>query len=223
MHHTERAVADEFDRWAREGTDVVMERGHGRFTEAALGRWALDPEHRVLDVGCGNGWAVRRMLELGAGEGVGVDLSPEMIGRADPPGAYLVAPAHALPLPDSHFSHVLSVEALYYTADPAAVLREWARVARVGAHLLVLMDLYRENPCWQVWQSLFPFPVAVRGEAEWASLAAACGWSEVRTERVPDPRPVKTEADFEPDDWAPSYADYLGYKRAGTLAVRARR
>ena len=74
-----------------------------------------------------------------------------MIARARPPGEYHVASASALPLPDDHVSHVLSVAAIYYTPDPGAVLAEWRRVARPGAKLMVLMDLYAENPVGEVW------------------------------------------------------------------------
>ncbi len=215
-------LATEFDSWARDGVDRAMERGHGRFTEEALARWDLRAEHRVLDVGCGNGWAVRRMIELGAGDGVGVDISEEMVALAVPPGRYLSATADVLPLPTESFSHVLSVEALYYTADPAAALREWARVARPGARLMVLMDLYRENPCWRIWSALFPFPVQIKGKRDWASLLDECGWAITGTDRILDPRGSLPEDRFEPNDWAPSYGDYVAQKRAGTLCLEAR-
>jgi len=214
-------VAREFDRWAREGTDRAMERGHSRFTEVALARWTLGAEDRVLDVGCGNGWAVRRMIDLGAGEGIGVDVSAEMVARATAPGHYLQAAADALPIPTAHVSHVLSVEALYYTADPEAALREWARVARPGAPLMVLIDLYRENPCSRIWEPLFPFPVQVRGEQAWAEAISGCGWAVRGTDRILDPRGPIPEGEFEPNPWAPSYDDYLAEKRAGTLCLEA--
>jgi SAM-dependent methyltransferase len=217
----ERALAREFDRWAHDGTDQAMERGHGRFTEVALAAWELRPEHRVLDVGCGNGWAVRRMIQRGAGDGAGVDISDAMVALATPPGTYLRALAHDLPFPSGSFTHLLSVEALYYTADPEAALREWARVTQPGGQLMVLIDLYRENPCWRVWKELFPFEVAIRSEADWAASLATCGWAEVTQRRILDPRGPRPEADFEPDAWSPSYADYLAEKAAGTLCLRA--
>ena len=217
----EHKLAHEFDRWAKDGTDRAMERGHGRFTELALAGWELGAEHHVLDVGCGNGWAVRRMIALGAGDGVGVDISAEMVGLATPPGTYLQATADALPFPAGSFSHVLSVETLYYAADPAAALREWARVARPGAQLMVLIDLYRENPCWRIWQPLFPFPVQVRGEDEWRDTLASSGWQPDRTRRILDPRGPRPETEFEPNEWSPSYADYRAEKRAGTLCLQA--
>ncbi len=219
----EHKLAQEFDRWAHDGTDRAMERGHGRFTDVALASWDLRAEHRVVDVGCGNGWAVRRCIALGAGDGVGVDISAEMVALATPPGSYQQATADALPFPEDSFSHVLSVETLYYAADPEAVLREWARVARPGARLMVLIDLYRENPCWRIWQPLFPFAVQIRSENEWHSAIATSGWVPAQPRRILDPRGPLPEADFEPNDWSPSYADYLAEKGAGTLCLEATR
>lgn len=216
----DRDLAHEFDRWADDGMARTMERSHGRFTELALDRWELGAEHRVLDVGCGNGWAVRQMIERGAGDGAGVDISAEMVALATEPGTYVQATADHLPFEASTFTHVLSVEALYYTADPDAVLREWARVARSGAQLMVLLDLYRESPCWNIWPPLFPFPVHVRSEAEWSDALAAAGWKPTATDRILDPAGPRPEAEFEPADWAPSYENYLAQKRAGTLCLR---
>ncbi len=223
MSEHDQALSREFDRWAQDGVDQAMERGHGRFTERALQAWSLGPGSRVLDVGCGNGWTVRRMMALGAGEGVGVDISAEMVALAQPPGRYLQASADQLPFPDARFSHVISVEALYYCADPEAALREWARVAQPGARLMVLIDLYRENPCHRIWQPLFPFPVQIRGEAAWAAAIESCGWRGCAYRRILDPRGVRSEEQFEPNPWAPSYADYLAEKQAGTLCLEASR
>ncbi len=221
MNEIERAAAEEFDGWAREGRDEAMSRGHGRFTEIALAAWDLRPEHRVLDVGCGNGWAVRRMIALGAGSGVGVDIAAEMIARAVPPGEYHVASGDALPSPDKHFSHVLSIESIYYYPDPADALREWARVARPGAQLSLLIDLFAENPSATIWRELLPIPVHIIGAADWTEMAQACGWREIGHSRIPDPRGVRAREDFEPDEWTPTYEDYLAFKAAGTLWLRA--
>ena len=214
-------VAAEFDSWARRGHDALLERGHSRFTEVALQAWTLTPDHRVLDVGCGNGWAVRRMIAQGADEGLGVDVSAEMIGRATPPGRYYQASADQLPFPDGHVSHVLSVEALYYTDDPGVALAEWARVTRSGGRLLVLLNLFRESPTWKIWVPLFGFDVHVLAEGEWADLTARSGWTDVSTRRITDPRGPKQEAEFEPNDWEPTWADHLAEKDAGILAIEA--
>jgi len=224
----EQAAADEFDGWATNGHAESMERGHAAPTEAIVASWGLGPDSVVLDVGCGNGWAIRRCLALGAGGGLGIDISPQMVASAQQRSAgtplrFEVASAQAVPLPDAAVSHVLSVENLYYLPDPAAALREWARVCRPGGRLGIMVDLYAEHPLASAWVAALPIEVHVLAEAELAGLCRAAGWVDVQTRRFPDPRPRRTEAEFEPDEWTPSYALYLESKRTGSLIVEATR
>ncbi len=218
--HSEK-VADEFGHWAQIGKDQAMEKGHGHFTDEALSTWNLNSDHHVLDMGCGNGWALRRMIQRGAGSGVGVDISAEMVAKAIPPGRYLQAHADTLPLPDACFSHILSIEALYYAEDPASALKEWSRVAKPGAKLMVLVDLYRDNPCHLIWCPLLPFSVQVLSQEEWVNTVNGSGWTSCTARRILDPRGPLPEAEFVPTPFAPSYADYLAEKQAGTLCLEA--
>ena len=144
-----RAAATTFDAWAADGRDADMARGHRRTTRTIVESWPLAPDDFVVDIGCGNGWALRWCRERGAGGGLGVDISSGMVERAraltqDDTLRFEVGRAAVLPLPDATASRVLSVEALYYTPDPAAALREWRRVARAGARLGIMIDLYAE-------------------------------------------------------------------------------
>ncbi len=223
MNDIEQAAAAEFDRWAISGRDASMARGHGPFTEQALAAWSLTADSRVLDVGCGNGWAVRRMIALGAGSGTGVDIAPEMIARATPPGAYCVAAGDDLPFADGRFTHILSIESLYYYPDPGKALVEWLRVAAPGARLSVLLDLYAESPAAAAWATALPIAVHVLSEQQWAALARSQGWSAVSVSRLHDPAPIQPEASFTASQWYPDYATYRGYREAGTLWLQAQR
>ncbi len=223
MNEIERAAAEEFDAWASRGHDEAMASGHGRFTEIALADWDLGPDSHVLDVGCGNGWAVRRVLTLGAGAATGIDISPKMIAQARPPGTYLQGPGDRLPFDDGTFTHLISIESLYYYPDPDRALVEWARVVAPGGELCLLIDLYTESPIAPIWQDLLPVKVHVRSEATWADEVRQAGWSRVTRDRILDPKPPQTRDEFEPDEWAPTYEEYLASKAAGTLRIRARR
>ncbi len=225
-------AAAEFDIWARNGRDQSMARGHRSGTATIVEGWQLDGDSVVLDVGCGNGWALRWAAERGAGGGFGVDAAPEMVARARElteeadSGARLrfeVATADALPLADESVSHVLNVESLYYYPDPAAALREWFRVARPGARLGIMADLYAEYPLAPAWVAALDIGVHLLSEAEIVRLCEEAGWSEVRTWRVPDEGPLKAEEDFEASVWTPSYALYLAAREAGSLVVVAQR
>lgn len=230
MHRTPdpTAAAATFDAWAAAGRDADMARGHRRTTRRIVEGWTLGAEDFVVDVGCGNGWALRWCRERGAGGGLGLDVSPGMIGRAealndDPALRFVVGTAGALPLPDGAASHVLSVEALYYTPDPAAVLREWARVARPGARLGIMVDLYAEAPLAAAWVEALDVAVHVLSTAQLVRLCEAAGFRDVQAVQVPDPRPPKAAADFEPNVWEPSHALHVAARRAGSLVLTARR
>jgi SAM-dependent methyltransferase len=87
---------------------------------------------RVVDVGCGTGRWVSRF------GGVGVDLSFEMLRRAE--GRVAQADARALPFPDASADVVLCTLMLGYVWPVRQVMREMRRVARVGG-VVVAADL----------------------------------------------------------------------------------
>src|SRR5205823_14367500 len=84
-HASDEKLQHEFNRWASEGEGAKMERHHLDITEKTMRLMNLRPGERVLDLGCGSGWATRLLARLvadgpeGFGEVVGVDVSDEMI------------------------------------------------------------------------------------------------------------------------------------------------
>jgi ubiquinone/menaquinone biosynthesis C-methylase UbiE len=114
----------------------------------------LSPGAAVLDVGTGPG---RLLVELAQRRPdlrlVGVDPSDDMIrhGQHHARTARLEdrielqnVPAESLPFSDSTFDVVLSTLSAHHWADPAAALKEQARVLRSGGQLRVY-DLRREG------------------------------------------------------------------------------
>ncbi len=213
----EQAAAAEFDQWAVSGRAESMAEGHRNAAGQILDRWRLTAADRVLDVGCGNGWAVRWMLERGAGSGVGVDISGAMIERARAltdagvPATFAVAAGERLPLDDASFSAILSVESLYYYPDPAAALVEWARVSRAGGRLGVMVDLFAENPAGPVWKEALDVEVHLLSEAEFRALA---GRGDLAGHRQP---PGDPGVGVHPQPVVPDLRDLSGLPR-GRLA-----
>ncbi len=206
-----------------------MAEGHRGVTEAALTHWSVDEHSVVLDAGCGNGWAVQWLVGRGAGRGMGTDISPGMIARAqaatasDPRFHFEVASSQRLPMDDGAVSHLLSVESLYYYPDPAAALAEWARVTRPGGHLAVIIDLYEENKATHAWVDALDVDVHLLSAPQCRAMAEAGGWTDVRSWQVQDSRPIKPQADFTASQYWPSYEMYLDYRRMGALVIAGRR
>ena len=57
-------LRQEFNQWAEQGRGEEMEHHHISITEQTLALMDLKPGERVLDLGCGAGWATRLMAQM---------------------------------------------------------------------------------------------------------------------------------------------------------------
>ncbi len=116
--------------------------------EAYLDRMALDPDARVLEVGCGTGVVVRALVQRPGFSGtvIGIDPSPVFIDAARKLAAeegladriqLEVGDGHAVVFPDACFDAVLAHTVISHVTDPLALLRECARVVRPGGQVAV--------------------------------------------------------------------------------------
>ena len=79
----ELQLREEFNRWAEAGRGEEMEESHLPIVVPTLALMNLQTADRVLDIGCGSGWLVRRLAALVPnGLALGIDVSDEMIRRA---------------------------------------------------------------------------------------------------------------------------------------------
>ncbi len=103
----------------------------------------IAPDDRVLDVGCGTGFATEGLLEV-VDEVHGIDQSPHQLDQAYPkfgkrgPVRFYLGDAERLPFRDDSFDVVWSSGSIEYWPDPVATLRELRRVARPGGQVLVV-------------------------------------------------------------------------------------
>src|SRR5258708_10902942 len=80
----DKKLEQEFNQWAPAGRGDEMEDRHSDITDQTLALMDLGPTDRVLDLGCGTGWASRRMARVvTSGEVVGIDVADEMLRRAE--------------------------------------------------------------------------------------------------------------------------------------------
>lgn len=212
----------EFNRWAAEGKGEGMEHEHLPITLPMLERMRLRPDETVLDVGCGNGWLVRRMANLvPQGRIAGIDVSDEMVRQARELSAgqdrlrYETGSAEQIPFPDASFTRVVSIESAYYWPDPAAGLREIFRVTAPGGSAWILINYYRDNSDCHQWGPLLP-PTHLLSADEWRDLFLQAGFTDVQHGRIPDTRPIPDEYSGR---WFRDAEQFRRFRAAGALFV----
>ena len=108
----------------------------------ALAAAAL-PEGPVLDLACGDGLLLARLLASGQRSVLGADLSAGELAaartRLGPSVALHQARAQALPLASASMAAITCHMALMLMAEPAALLAELARVLRPAGRLLAVV------------------------------------------------------------------------------------
>jgi SAM-dependent methyltransferase len=136
----------EFDEaTARQLDGVYRTRDVRRRRQLVRDALGVAPGERVLDIGCGPGFYVAELLEQVGPDGsvVGVDSSPSMLAMAAHKSeghdnvAFHEAEATSLPVEDTSFDAILSVQVIEYVADVQAALAEMHRALRPGGRLLV--------------------------------------------------------------------------------------
>ncbi|WP_254769124.1 class I SAM-dependent methyltransferase [Salinilacihabitans rarus] len=95
----------------------------------ALAPLALDSRERVLDVGCGTGELSRVLAAESPGEVVGCDADPALLASAREAVPVVAGDATRLPFADDAFDLVVCQALLINLPDPAAAVREFARVS----------------------------------------------------------------------------------------------
>lgn len=216
----------EFNDWASAGRGESMERGHRPTGEQAINFLNLRADSRVLDLGCGSGWASRLMASVAHnGRVVGLDISDEMIALARATSTqyqnieFHTGSAESLAFEDGAFTHGFSMESIYYYQDVPAALRELRRVLAPGGLFVAVVDLYQENAPSHQWIEQLKVPVHLLSVEQYRELLDEAGFVDVRDQRLIDPTPVPE--DYSGGSFA-SREDYVTYKQAGSLMMSGR-
>src|ERR1700741_233587 len=83
----------------------------------------------VVDIGCGDGALVRRLITAGA-NAIGVDVETGRALAGAPAGRYLVGGAESIPLPGASVDVAVLMRSLHHVPDPRAAFPELRRVVR---------------------------------------------------------------------------------------------
>ena len=227
LHSSEadQKLQQEFNQWAAAGRGDEMESHHSDITEQTLALMDIQPGDRILDLGCGTGWASRRMARIATtGEVVGLDVADEMLRRAEQSSSafrnvrYAWGSAENIPEADNAFSKVLSVESFYYYADQGKALDELRRVMAPGAKLFILINLYKDNHYSLRWVTELKVPVQALSEAEYKTLLEKHGFTNIEARRIPDRSPTPETYSGK---WFKNAEELRDFKRIGALLLIA--
>lgn len=100
---------------------------------------------RVVDLGCGFGWASRWMREQGAASVLGIDLSRNMLKRAradttDPAIEYRIGDLDTLDLPEAAFDLAYSALAFHYVRDFGRLVLVLRKALAPGGRLVFAIE-----------------------------------------------------------------------------------
>jgi len=221
----EQRLQQEFNRWAADGRGEEMERHHLPITAPVLDLMQLRPADRVLDLGCGAGWATRLLAaRVPEGKVIGVDISDEMIERAQRSSAsfsnieFAVGSSEKIPSADDSFDKALSIESFYYYPDQGAALNELRRVLKPGGRFFILINLYKDNPYSLRWVQALQVPVHALSEAEYLQLIRERRFKQAEARRIPDDSPTPETYSGK---WFSNAAELREFKRIGALLLTA--
>ncbi len=143
----------------------------------------------ILDVATGTAGVALALSRRTCAQITGIDITEAMLRRGHERVAQagatgrvrlVVGQAERLPFPDGSFDALTFTYLLRYVADPAATLRELARVLKPGAAIASLEFSVPPNRFWRSWWWLYTravLPVAgyVTGGREWSRVGRFLG------------------------------------------------
>ena len=179
-----------FDQWATKGKDVGMEKGHYASVKQMF--QIIDSEltkrYSVIDLGCGNGWVVRKFKKHPLCKTAhGLDGAKTMIQKAikaDPKGTYLNEDINTW-LPQKRYDVVFSMETLYYFQNPGVIINKiHDDVLNESGMLIMGVDHYAENKASLNWAEEFNLNITTLSINDWLSFFESAGFNKIHYKQV---------------------------------------
>jgi len=170
-----------FDSWAKAGRAEEMEEGHGVTVDKFLSSISFDSPFSFLDIGCGNGWVVRKIAHLTkCKKAVGIDKSKNMVKRAISKQALKKEKYVCTDLESwnytGKFDIIFSMESLYYSVPMEPALAKVFKMLKTGGSFYCGTDFYSDNHLTKRWKKVMKIPMDLRSKAEWKEMFKEAGF-----------------------------------------------
>jgi demethylmenaquinone methyltransferase / 2-methoxy-6-polyprenyl-1,4-benzoquinol methylase len=162
---------------------------NGRWRREMIAHVDHDDPSAILDVATGTAGVALELTRRTNAQITGIDITEAMLRRGHERVAgagaanrvrLVVGQAEQLPFPDASFDALTFTYLLRYVADPAATLRELARVLRPGATIASLEFSVPPNrfwrSCWWLYtRGVLPVAGYVTGGRDWSRVGRFLG------------------------------------------------
>jgi len=181
-----------FDKWAKTGRAEEMEKGHGTTVNKFLDKLVFDKSFTFLDIGCGNGWVVRKISQLpNCKKAIGIDKSRTMIKKAkekktSEKEAYFTTDVESWQYAGK-VDVIFSMESLYYSVPMEPALKKVYRLLKKQGIFYCGTDFYKDNTLTTRWTKDMAVPMDLRSEKEWKKMFRDMGF-HTRAKHVLDPK-----------------------------------
>ena len=134
-----------------------MNFGHAPLTNWGLSLVEIHDGWTMLDIGCGGGATLKRLLMRSKGAQVyGIDISEESVAKARKVNAEVLdrqvfvtqGSAEKLPYDDNKFDLVTAVETVYFWPDLPNCLKEVRRVVKPGGRFAIMVEVLENDSVW---------------------------------------------------------------------------
>ncbi|MCR4583039.1 MAG: class I SAM-dependent methyltransferase [Prevotella sp.] len=134
-----------------------MNFGHAPLTNWGLSFVDFKDQWTMLDIGCGGGATLQRLLKRSKNaKAYGIDISEESVAKAkkvnqdqlDKQVFVVQGSVEQLPYNDGMFDLVTAVETVYFWPDVSKSLQEVKRVMKPGATFVIMIEVVDSNSVW---------------------------------------------------------------------------
>ena len=189
------AVTKTFDKWAQNGKAELMEVEHGKNVLKFLERVSFDKPFTFLDIGCGNGWVVRKIAgNTLCKKAVGIDKSKKMIIRSK---KKIQSKKEEFVHTDiesmgqrAKFDFIFAMESLYYADSVETALEKAYRLLKPGGQFFCGTDFYADNKATARWAGIMKIQMHLYSKKEWKSFFKKAGF-DVKTKNIKDLKNAK--------------------------------
>ena len=188
-------VRKTFDKWAQNGRAELMEIEHGKNVLKFLQTISFDKPFTFLDVGCGNGWVVRKIAkEKNCKKSIGIDKSKKMIQEAIKKTGmkneeFIHTDIESLKY-RGKFDFIFSMESLYYADSIEIALEKIFKILKPGGQFFCGTDFYTDNKDTARWASIMKIQMHLHSKKEWKKFFQNTGFM-VKTKHIKDLKNTK--------------------------------